>query len=154
MINNQVLVTGAVVFNDSRRKRYWFITKSSEEDGWELPKAVVRNTESSVRAGIRMMSEKGGMGVRVLEEAGRAGGTTTVNGRVVPQRHLYYLMKQKRVSGEAIGFPESKWVEYADAVRKLSSKREKTMLRQANKELKKWEKAKALRGKRRYPVRK
>ncbi len=109
------------------------------EDGkWEIPKVPVRRTESSPRAAIRMMAEKGGMDAKVLEEAGRAGGSTTINGKTVPQRHLYYLMIQT-AAGEVLGFKDYKWLEYAKAIRKLSSKREKMMMRQARRELRKWE---------------
>src|SRR3990172_5958718 len=38
------------------------------------------------------------------------------------------------------GFPSFQWLEYAKAVRKLSSKRERTMLRQGMEEFRKWKK--------------
>jgi len=38
-------------------------------------------------------------------------------------------------------FEESGWFEYAQAVRKLRSKRERLMLKQGRAELRKWEKA-------------
>lgn len=135
-----VLVSGAIVFKQGRGKSRWLITKQTEELGWEIPKVVVRKGESSVRAALRMMGEKGSMTTKVLEEAGRAGGVTTINGKTLPQRYLYYLMILKAPPGEAIGFSAHKWLEYAKAVRKLSSKREKTMLRQARKEYRTWKK--------------
>jgi hypothetical protein len=135
-----VLVSGAIVFKKGRGKSRWLITKQAEDDEWEIPKVVVRKGESSVRASLRMMGEKGGMTTQVLEEAGRAGGVTTINGKTLPQRYLYYLMVLRAPSGEAIGFAAHKWLEYAKAVRKLSSKREQTMLRQARKEYRIWKK--------------
>jgi ADP-ribose pyrophosphatase YjhB (NUDIX family) len=135
-----VLVSGAILFKKGRGKSRWFITKQSEEDGWEIPKVVVRKGESSVRAALRMMGEKGGLTTQILEEAGRAGGVATINGKTLPQRYLYYLMVLKAPPGEAIGFAEHKWLEYAKAVRKLSSKREQMMLRQARKEYRIWKK--------------
>jgi len=140
MDTNLVLVSGAVVFKEGRGKRRWFIVMQGEEDGWEIPKVFVRKGESSVRAAIRMMGEQGGMTTQVLEEAGRAGGVTTVNEKILPQRHLYYLMVLLPGVNEAIGFDKSQWLEYAKAVRALSSKRERAMLRQARKELRKWKK--------------
>ncbi len=140
MDSNLVLVSGAVVFKEGRGKRRWFIVMQGEEDGWEIPKVFVRKGESSVRAAIRMMGEQGGMTTQVLEEAGRAGGVTTVNEKILPQRHLYYLMVLLPGVSEAIGFDKSRWLEYAKAVRALSSKRERVMLRQARKELRKWKK--------------
>ena len=135
-----VLTAGAIVFKEGRGKSHWLITKQAENDEWEIPKVLVRKGESSVRAAMRMMGEKGGMTTQVLEEAGRAGGVTTINGKTLPQRYLYYLMLLKEPSGEVIGFAAHKWFEYAKAVRKLSSKREQTMLRQARKEYRIWKK--------------
>jgi ADP-ribose pyrophosphatase YjhB (NUDIX family) len=139
MDKNLVLVSGAVVFREGRVKRRWFIVKQYEDDKWEIPKAVVRKTESSVRAALRMMGEQGGMTTKVLEEAGRAGGVTTINGKILPQRHIYYLMVLDSDVGEALGFEDSSWLEYAKAVRKLSSKRERAVLKAARRELRKWE---------------
>ena len=141
MINkNLVLVSGAIVFKEGRGKRRWFVVKQTgdEDEKWEIPKVPVRKTESSSRAAIRIMGEKGGMDAKILEEAGRAGGSTTINGEIVPQRHLYYLMMQV-AAGEVLGFEDYKWLEYAKAVRKLSSKRERLMIRQARQELRKWQ---------------
>ena len=140
MNNKRVLISGACVVKNGSGKPKWFVIRHNESDGWELPKIVVRKTESSVRAALRMMGEQGGMKTRVLEEAGRAGGVTTVNGKTLPQRHLYYLMIHRADSGELIGFKEYKWLEYAHAVRKLPSKRERQMLKGAREEYKKWKK--------------
>lgn len=140
MDKNLILVSCAVVFKESRGKRYWFIIKQDEDDGWELPKVFVRKGEASVRAALRMMGEQGGMTTQVLEEAGRAGGVTTVNDKILPQRHLYYLMILRSSAAEVIGFDNYEWLEYAQAVRKISTKREKAMLRQARKELRRWKK--------------
>jgi ADP-ribose pyrophosphatase YjhB (NUDIX family) len=137
---NLVLISGACLFKETRGKRRWFIVKQTDEDGWEVPKVLVRKGESSVRAALRMIGEKGGITARVLEEAGRAGGVTTTNGKTLPQRHIYYLMLTKLAADETIGFPEFAWLEYAKATRKLNSKREKQMLKAANEVLKKWKK--------------
>ena len=140
MDKNTVLLSVACLYKETKGKLRWFIVKQSEVDGWEIPKVLVRKGESSVRAALRMMGEKGGMATRVLEEAGRSGGVTTINGRTLPQRHLYYLMVTKNSSSEAIGFPEYLWVEYANAVRKMSLKRDRLMLKAARKTLIKWKK--------------
>jgi len=87
-----------------------------------------------------MMGEKGGITARVLEEVGRAGGVATTNGKTLPQRHIYYLMLTKLASSDSIGFPEFAWLEYSQAVKRLTSKREKTMLKSATIVLKKWKK--------------
>ncbi len=140
---NSILISGAVVFKETRGKDRWFIVKQAEmggEDKWEIPKIFVRKGESSVRAAIRMMGEQGGMTARVLEEAGRSGGVATIKGKTLPKRHLYYLMILMPGEGEAIGFEAFKWLEYAKAVRKLSSKRERLILRQARKGYRIWKK--------------
>jgi DNA-binding GntR family transcriptional regulator len=137
---NIVLVSGAIVFKEGRGKPRWFIVRQNEENGWEVPKILVRKGESSVRAALRMMGEKGAMTTKVLSEAGRAGGVTSVNGKVLPQRELYYLMRLRAESGEPVGFKESLWLPYAKAVRKMSSKRERSMIKSARKEYRKWKK--------------
>lgn len=139
MKNDRVLVAGAVVFKEYRRKLTWLIVKRNEENGWEIPKAIVRKGESSVRAAIRLMGEQAGMGAKVLEEAGRAGGTTSINGRILPQKNIYYLMMQKS-AGEILGFDDYIWLDYAQAVRKLGRKRERAVLKQAREELRSWKK--------------
>lgn len=136
MDKNSVLVSGSVVVRDLRGKEKWFLIKGEEE--WEFPKVVVRKGESSVRAALRIMGEKGGMTTRVLEEAGRAGGVTTVGGRTLPQRHIYYLMLTKENPNEAIGFEESMWLDYAHALKKVATKREKGVLKDARGIYKKW----------------
>lgn len=136
---NLVLISGAVVFKEGRGKTKWLITQQ-EEGEWEIPKVFVRKGESSVRASLRMMGEQGGMTTQVLEEVGRAGGVTKVGNKTLPKRHLYYLMLFISGASEAIGFDQIKWLDYAQAVRKLSSKQEQSMLREARKGYRKWKK--------------
>ena len=134
---NSVLISGVALYKDEKGVgRKWFVIKQNDETSWELPKAITRKVESSVRAIIRTLQEQGGMSIRVLEEAGRAGGATTVNGRTIPQRHIYYLATQTAKSEEGLGFNEFAWLDYAIAKKKLS-KREQKMLTSANEELKK-----------------
>jgi hypothetical protein len=141
---NIVLVSVACLFKrqKGRSKIKWFLVKPNEDSKWELAKVLVRKGESSVRAAIRMTGEKGAMTTKVLEEVGRAGGVTTVNGKTLPQRYLYYLMILKASSNEAIGFHDYAWFDYAGAVRKLPSKRERQMLKEARKVYRNWKKEK------------
>ena len=143
MINNknqQILIGGAIVFRDNHGKRQYLVVKQKEDGDWEIPKVTVRRGESSVRAVIRMTSEQAGMTARVLEEAGRSSGNAIVNGKSVQQKYYYYLMHQKAGGVDVIGFPESKWVEYGDASKKVVSKKDKEMLKGAKDVLKEWEK--------------
>jgi ADP-ribose pyrophosphatase YjhB (NUDIX family) len=140
MNKNLVLVAGAIVFREQHDKPEWFLNKHQEGDVWEIPKVTVRKGESSVRAALRMMGEKAFMATRVLEEAGRAGGAANINGKAVSQRHIYYLMLSKSSPKESVGFPGAEWFDYSQAVKKLNSKREKTMLKVANEMYKKWKK--------------
>jgi hypothetical protein len=75
-----------------------------------------------------------------LEEAGRATGTTILNAKSIPQKLYYYLMLQKGGSSELIGFDEFKWLDYAEALKRLGLKREKDMLKGGKDVLKEWEK--------------
>jgi hypothetical protein len=135
-----MLIGGAVVFRDNRGKIQYLLVKGKDQEGWEIPKVTVRRGESSVRSVIRLTGEQGGMSARVLEEAGRATGNTIVNAKPINQKFYYYLMFQKGGSSELLGFDESKWMEYADAFKKLDSKREKEMLKGGRDVLKEWEK--------------
>jgi 8-oxo-dGTP pyrophosphatase MutT (NUDIX family) len=138
--NKTVLVAGVVLFRERDDKTEWFLSKESSDGEWELPKTIVRKGESSVRAVIRLMSQKGSMSTRVLEEAGRSGGVSTINGKTVPRRFIYYTMLTKSQATEAIGFIESKWYEYKDASKKLTSKKEQTILKEAYEYYKVWKK--------------
>jgi hypothetical protein len=125
-----ILVSAAVVYKKSPIGPLWFIVKQDEDSPWEIAKTVARRGESSVRASIRCMAEQGGMKAKVLEEAGRSGGAVKSKGRVVTQRYIYYLMVYKD-GGEVLGYQSYDWLEYAQAVRKLASKRDKAMLKEA-----------------------
>src|SRR5512135_1631223 len=112
MDKNTILISGGVLLREQSGKIQWFTSKDQEGDGWELPKVVVRKGESSVRAILRIMGEKGGMTTKVLEEAGRIGGVKTVNNKTQTQKQIYYLMVLKSGSKDAIGFGEHMWLEY------------------------------------------
>lgn len=133
------MISGAIIFRDNRGRRKFLVVKSKDEEDWEIPKVTVRRGESSVRAAIRMTGEQAGMDVRVLEEAGRFSGVATVNGKTIPQKHLYYLMLQKS-GGEILGFEKFEWLEYEKASKKIGAKKEKEMLKNAKAVLKEWEK--------------
>jgi ADP-ribose pyrophosphatase YjhB (NUDIX family) len=138
--NQQISIGGAVVFRDYRGKRQFLLVRQKDGKGWEIPKVTIRKGESSVRAVIRMTSEQGGMTVRVLDEAGRFSGTTVVNNKTIPQRFYYYLILQKGGSSEMIGFDEFKWAEYGESFKKITTKKEKEMLKGGRETLKEWEK--------------
>lgn len=137
---NLVLVAGICVYKDVRGVDKWFLVKQQDGEDWELPKILVRKGESSVRAALRLMGEKGGMSTRVLEEAYRAGSNTNVGGKTLPQRLIFYLMFAKSAPTESIGFVDYDWQEYSNAIKKLTTKREKVALKAAVTELKKWRK--------------
>ena len=135
MKDQTVLVSGAITYKKGRGKDWWLLVKRDVDSDWEIPLTNVRKVESSVRASIRTMQEMGGMRVKVLAEAGRSGGSTVVNGKTVPLRYLYYLIKYLDEAGEPIGFHEMKWFGYAEAVRKLKQKRDRAMIKAAREEL-------------------
>lgn len=137
--DNTLLTSGGVIFKDYRGKRKFLLVKQKEDGGWEFPKVTVRRGESSVRAVIRMTGEQAGMNVRVLEEAGRFSGMAVVNDKSIPQKLLYYLMLQKS-GGEIMGFEKFEWLEYDKALKDLTTKKEKAVLKNAKAVLKEWEK--------------
>lgn len=142
--NQQILIGGAIIVRENKGKRQFLLIKQKDDKDWEIPKVTVRKGESSVRSVIRLTGEQGGMSARVLEEAGRATGNAIINGKSIPQKYYYYLMLVKGGPTELIGFDESKWLEYADAAKKLTIKREKDMFKGAKDVLKEWEKTHSL----------
>lgn len=138
--NQQILIGGAIIFRDNRGKRQFLVVKQKEGDDWEIPKVTVRKGESSVRAVIRLTGEQAGMTAKVLEEAGRATGSTIINAKSIPQKYYYYLMMLKAGGSDAIGFNDVQWLEYAAVVKKVALKREKDMFKSAKDVLKEWEK--------------
>jgi ADP-ribose pyrophosphatase YjhB (NUDIX family) len=143
MKENAVLISGAVVFKKLKNgKEQWLLIKQPQDSEWEIPKVAVRKGESSVRAVIRYMAESGGMNARVLEEVGRVGGSITINKKVLPRRLIYYLMIQKS-SGEVLGFEDVMWLNLKKAQKKLSTKKEVEILKQADNVLKEWVKKRA-----------
>ena len=142
MVNKKQSVStgGAIIFKDYRGRRTYLLTKQNEEDNWEIPKITVRRGESSVRSVIRMSGEMAGMNVKVLEEAGRASGAITLNGKVLPQKYYYYLMVLKDGGSDPIGFADAKWMDYSKTLKTLKLKREKDIFKDAKKVLREWEK--------------
>lgn len=129
----RITVSGAVVSKKATNgKISWFLIKHGEDPDWQIPKVTARKGESSVRASIRMMAESGGMNIRVYEEAGRSGGTMTVNGVVLPKTTYYYFARQIN-GGEVLAFEETGWFEYSKALNNLKTKFEKEMLKSAQK---------------------
>ena len=135
---NTVLTPVAIIVRENKGKQEWLLIKKSSDDDWEFPRMLVRKTESSVRATIRMAGEQFGMTGQVIEEVGRSGGVTTLNGKTFSQRQLYYLMYVRDQSGEVMGFAEYEFLEFPKASRRLTQKRERTTLKNAREEFRKW----------------
>ncbi len=144
--NSNVLVGSAVLCQDKESKESWFVIKNAGEETWEFPKVIVRKGESSVRAVLRIMGEKGSMTTRILEEVGRTDTVNTVNGKTVPQRVIYYLLILRSTPTEAIGFDNSDWLDYKKAIKTLSSKKEQSMLTSARDLYKLWKKERKAKG--------
>lgn len=131
------LIGGAVVFKEIRGNKVHFLLTKDEDGNWEIIKSMGRKGESSVRAAIRLTKEQGCMNVTVIEEASRATGVGTVNGKSMVFKYLFYVMVFV-TGGEMIGFDTVSWFDYATAIRKLKLKREQEALRSANKLIKVW----------------
>ena len=142
---NEILIGGAIIFKKTNSGYKYFLVRQNDDGGWEIPKITVRKAESSVRSVIRMTSEQGNMRSRVLEEVGRLSATVKSNGKPINQRTIYYLMLAKSDSGESIGFNDVLWLDHAKALVKLDIKKEKEMLKYAQKTIKEWENRKKFR---------
>jgi len=131
MKENKGFIGVAVACRKSRGVYRWFLAKQTEDGGWELPKAQARRGESSVRAAIRNMGERGGLRAKVLEEVGRSSGFRKVGNQKVPQKFLYYFVVANEPSGEPIGFIDMAWLEFRQAIKQLESPRDQRMLKRA-----------------------
>lgn len=135
------LVSAAAIYKLVGGKREWLLVKNEKESNWEFAKSPVRKGESSVRTVIRIMAERANLKARVLDEAGRTTATTVLNGKAVQQRTIYYLIVQKGTEGEMLGYAETIWVEYDKALRRIASKKEAGILKEAMKIVREREKA-------------
>lgn len=135
------LTTGAVVFKKNSSQIKWLLVREPNGE-WELPKSPIRRGESSVGAAIRNQREDYGNLVQVLEEAGRANTLKAQNGQKINQKTIFYLAERKEDSMQTGKEFEEKWQIYANATRTLKLKRERDMLRQANRILKELNKKK------------
>lgn len=124
------LVSAACVYKKADDDVVWFLVREKEAGGWEIPRTIARTGESSVRAAIRAMGEQGGMRVKVLEEVGRHGGAAKIGEKIVTQRTLYYLIAHKD-GQEILGYVEAGWFEHPLALRKVSAKLDREMLKDA-----------------------
>lgn len=124
------LVSAALLFKQNGDDLMWFLIKENDETGWEPPKTVAKNGESSVRASVRALGENAGMRIKVLEEVGRHGGAAKVNGKILTQRIIYYLIAHKE-GEEILGYTEAEWVEHSAALRKVAAKLDREMLKSA-----------------------
>ncbi len=131
MRENRSFIGVAVICRELRGVYQWFLAKQTEDGGWELPKAQARRGESSVRAAMRNMGERGGLRVKVLEEVGRSSGFKKVGNQKIPQKYLYYFMVTHEASGEPIGFIDMAWFEFRQAIKQLESPRDQRMLKRA-----------------------
>lgn len=136
------LIAGAATYRKKNGKTEWLIVKEEEDGSWILPKGDVRRGESSVRAVLRSLSENMGIRSKVLEEAGRATVSTTINGQPSVQKFIFYLLQQREAEKKSDHYAEENWLSYSQARRSLGLEREKRILRQANDVLKVWRKEK------------
>lgn len=139
---NTLLTAGAVIVKEENGKDQWLLVKQNEDGDWEFGKSIVRKGESSVRTVIRVMSEKGGMSTKVLEEVGRLNSSSNVAGKNIQQKTIFYLMLIRSNPKEIIGFNDYYWGDYAQALKKLVSKKEQGILSQAKLVFKDWKKNK------------
>jgi len=146
MRENRSFMGVAVVCREIRGNCQWFLAKQTEDGGWELPKAQARRGESSVRAAMRNMGERGGLRVKVLEEVGRTSGFKKVGNQKIPQKHLFYFMIAQEASEEPIGFIDMAWFEFRQAIKELESPRDQRMLKKAKEMVKDLKKAGRLLG--------
>lgn len=137
-MEDEVLVSSAVVYKSRAGKNSWLLVKTGDEQ-WQLPKGVVRRTESSVRAAIRTLSEMAGIRGRIIEEVGKSSVRSGKGSKALVRRTIYYLMQQRGKDGiEATA--RVVWVNPNNIRGKVKSATERKMLVEARKLLSEWQK--------------
>lgn len=134
------LVGAGITYRRDKSKKEWLLVRTDQDADWEIPKTRVSRKESSVSAVIRMMGEDAGMRAKVLEEVGRSNTGEKINGALVPQSTIYYLVRHMG-GEEVLGFSDMKWFLGPQASRVLATAREKNMLKKASEMLGEIEKA-------------
>lgn len=137
-MEDEVLVSSAVVYKNRGGKNSWLLVKSGEEE-WQLPKSVVRRTESSVRAAIRTLSEMAGIRGRIIEEVGKSSVRSGKGSKALIRRTIFYLMQQRGKDGIE-GTARVVWVDPKNIRGKVKSATERKMLVEARKLLSEWQK--------------
>lgn len=138
----EILVAGAVVYKIRAGKVFWLLVRPNKDEGWQLPKGVVRRGESSVRAAMRVILELVNLKCKVIEEAGRTTVNTTKNGSPMTKKFIFYLIQQRGKSGEeALGvLSKLTWGEFKTASKKLTNQMERKILFRAKITLAEWQK--------------
>lgn len=134
--NNLNINFGAVVVRKPTKGGPLWLLVREKGKKWKIPKSIVRKRESSVRAVLRTMGEQCGISCEVLEEVGRKEDYLDINGKKTPRTIIYYLVLAKN-KGEILGFGESSWFNYEQALKKIGSAKERAIFKQAKTELKK-----------------
>lgn len=142
--NMDKLLTGALAYREKRGGVEWFLVKSKNNGGLEIPKSDVRRGESSVSAAIRFLKESAGLYVAVLEEAGRMNVTARFGSQSLGAKVIVYLARSSE--SDLPSSVEGQWLKYNSARRKLELAREQKVLGQAKDVLKQWQKARKARG--------
>jgi hypothetical protein len=140
MDKNTILISAAVAFKDFPNGEKYFVVKQPETNDWEIVKVIVRKGESSVRAILRIMAERAGLSTRILDEVGRSKSTVSNGKKMSTQLCLYYLLLVKTGSKEPIGFNEYLWLDYQKAIKKVASKKDAAMIKDAREMIKLWKK--------------
>jgi 8-oxo-dGTP pyrophosphatase MutT (NUDIX family) len=130
---------GAVIFHENKEREYLLL--HYESGHWDYVKGHIENNESEKEALIRETEEEAGIkkdDIRIIENfKEKIQYFYKHEGKLIKKEVVFYLAKSKtkavKISKEHIGY---KWLPYEEALKQLTFKNAKDILKKANNFLK------------------
>lgn len=138
--------SGGAVYKKDKEIR-WLIIKPQQSKTWRLPKGNIEKGETSQDTAIREVQEETGVKAVVLEKLGKTtyfyferkqktSPASTLHGARILKTVVFFLMEYKEGKAEigqrwAHEIDKVKWVTTEEAIKKLSFKDEKDILKKA-----------------------
>ena len=122
---------GGVVFKRVAKEFQWLLIKPSGTDRWQLPKGKVDKGETSKEAAVREVAEEGGVNVRPVAKIGTSQYFFVFKGQKIFKTVIYFLMEYAgdKKEGHDHEVDETVFVDFAEALEKLTFKDDKKMLK-------------------------
>ena len=128
---NREFSAGGVVFKRVAKGFQWLLIKPAGTERWQLPKGKVDEGETSKEAAVREVAEEGGVNVRPVAKIGTSQYFFVFKGQKIFKTVIYFLMEYAgdKKEGHDHEVDETVFVDFAEALEKLTFKDDKEMLK-------------------------